>query len=214
MISVVLASPLPVLREGMKRVLHNQRDIAVVAEVSGTHEVYADEKMLHANVLVIVAHPPSTSSVADLLHLKRRNPKLGVIVIMRSPSVPQVLAVLRSGVRGLLNSSCEADHLPNAIRAVSSGRLYMHEEVSKVVAAGIGQFRKDHTHHALSKRELDVFLRLASGSRISEIAAQLGISAKTVSTHKARMMEKMGLTSTSQIVQYAIVHDLSGATLE
>jgi DNA-binding NarL/FixJ family response regulator len=79
-----------------------------------------------------------------------------------------------------------------------------------MLVADLDEIKKDHTHKSLTHREMDIFLRLAAGKKISDIAAELGISAKTVSTHKARVMEKMGMSSSSQLIQYAIVNSLFG----
>ncbi|RYE73353.1 MAG: response regulator transcription factor [Oxalobacteraceae bacterium] len=207
-ITVVLASKLTVLREGMKRILLPQDDIDVIAEVDHAREVLFNETFLQADVIVAVVDPIMNGGNDFLLLLPRQSPLLRVIIITRAPTVAQILAILRAGVRGVLDTSCAANNLPAAIRAVSSGRLYMHEEVSRLVAADISGFGKDHTHTALTQRELDVLMKLAAGHKVSEIAVELGISIKTVSTHKARLMEKMGFTTLSQVIQYAIANRL------
>lgn len=210
MISVVLASRLTIIREGMKRILLQQEDIKVIAEVRHTREVLAQEGIGDADV-VVVAHPSISGGNDYLAYLQQECPSLRVIVVARSPTLPQVLAELRMGVRGLLNASCAVGHLPAAIRAVSAGKIYLHEEISRIVAADLTEVWKDHTHKSLTPRELEIFMRLAVGCKVSEIAAELAISVKTVSTHKARLMEKMGIISTSQLIQYAIVNKMFDA---
>jgi two-component system, NarL family, invasion response regulator UvrY len=207
MISVALASRLLVVREGMKRILLPLQDIEVVAEVKGLDELISVEASSAAQVAV-VANPPTTDGQDFLVRFKAACPRVQVIVVTRSPTLPEILAALRHGARGLLSTSCTANHLPAAIRAVSSGRIYMHENVSHIVAADLNGLARDHTHKALTQRELEIFMKLAEGWRVTEIASQLGISVKTVSTHKGRMMEKMGISSFSQLVQYAIAHGL------
>ena len=212
-ITVVLASRLTILREGMKRILLPQGDIEVIGEVDHACEVFSHESYLQADVIVAVVDSTMNGGGDFLLHLPKQNPLLRVIVIMRSPTVHQILSILRAGVRGLLDTSCAANNLPAAIRAVSSGKLYMHEEVSRLVAANISEFGRDHTHTALTQRELDVLMKLAAGHKVSEIALEFGISIKTVSTHKARLMEKMGFTTLSQVIQYAIANHLFDTVL-
>lgn len=207
MISVVLASGMMVVREGMKRILLSHHDIEVVAEVKHPSELAATAQ-LPLEAVMVVAHLTSSSGQDALLSLQKLCPTLRVIVVTRTPTMQQILSALRLGVRGLLDASCAANHLPTAIRAVSSGRIYMHEDVSRIVANDLDEVGKDHSHRALTQRELEIFLKLASGKKVSEIAAELNISVKTVSTHKVRMMEKMGMTSFSQLVQYAIAHRL------
>ncbi len=210
MIRVMLASSLMVLREGMKRILARQGDIDVIAEVKNVLDLLSDERLVRADVLIVVGLSPAGDTVQCLLHLRQRQPSLQVIFVARSPSLNQVLSIIGAGVRGLLNANSAANHLPAAIRAVSAGRIYLHEDMSGLIATDLSEIEKDRTHTALTQREHEIFLMLVSGTKNSEIAAQLGISVKTVSTHKTRMMEKMNMRSVSQLVQYAIVHGLFG----
>lgn len=207
MISVVLASRLAVIREGMKRILLPQDDIDVVGEVSRAQEVVVNEETSQAEI-VVVAHPSIPDGEDYLRFLQRECPSLRVIVVTRSPTVSHVVSALRNGARGLLSARCSAAHLPAAIRAVSAGNIYMHEEVSRLVAQDLGDIDRDHSHRSLTQRELEIFVKLASGMNGTAIARELGISAKTVSTHKTRMMDKMGIRSMSQLVQYAVVNGL------
>lgn len=207
MISVVLASRLAVIREGMKRILLQQEDIDIVGEVARAQEMVINERMLQADI-VVVAHPSNIDGEEYLCFLRRECPSLRIIIIARVPTALQVFSALRNGARGLLSTRCSVTHLPAAIRSVSAGNVYMHEDVSCLVAQNLGTLDRDHTHHALTQREFEVFLKLAGGERVTEIGRALGISAKTVSTHKTRIMEKMGMRSMSQLVQYAIVNRL------
>lgn len=206
MISVVLVSNLPVLREGMKRILQHDEDIDVVAEIHAAKESLAGRQLL-ADVIVIAGHPLAEGH-DYLLNIRREFPSLQIVVVTRFPSPHQILSAVRVGVRGFMDACSAASHLADAIRAVASGRLYMHEAISRVLSANSGTLETDHAHSMLTPRELDIFMKLAAGMKVSEIAEQLGISIKTVSTHKTRLMEKMALTSSSQIVQYAIANRL------
>lgn len=206
MIRVMLASSLTVLREGMKRILSQQDDIDVIAEVKDVLDLLSDERLAQADVLIMVGLSPAGDTVQCLLHLRQRKPSLQVVFVARSPNLHQVLSIIGTGVRGFLAASSAATHLPAAIRAVSSGRIYLHDEMSSLVATDLNKIGKDRTHRSLTHREFEIFLLLATGTKVSEIASRLGISVKTVSTHKSRMMEKMDMRSVSQLVQYAIVH--------
>lgn len=209
MTSVVLVSKLSVIREGMKRILSQCNDIQIVGEANYASEYFTAERLPCAQVIVL-AYPGAMLGTDDLLQLQKACPELRVIIVVRFSTLYQVLSAFKMGVHGMLNASCAASHLPAAIRAVSSGKIYMHEQVSSMLVADLDEIKKDHTHKSLTHREMDIFLRLAAGKKISDIAAELGISAKTVSTHKARVMEKMGMSSSSQLIQYAIVNSLFG----
>lgn len=208
MISVVLASELTVIREGMKRLLLPQADINIIAEVKHTRDLLSDEMLLEANVVLVIALTVPGSGSEYLSDLRQIYPSIRVIVVARALTLHQVSAILRMGVRGILYASGAASHLPAAIRSVSNGKLYLHEEVASMVASEYGELDKDHTHRSLTERQFAIFMKLAQGEKVSEIAIQLGISVKTVSTHKSRLMEKMGMSSHAEIIQYAVIHRL------
>ncbi|MEW6760749.1 MAG: response regulator transcription factor [Pseudomonadota bacterium] len=208
MIKVVIASNLVVLREGAKRILSPQADIDVIAEVAHLQELSSNNALLCADVLIVIADTPSVDGNEHLSLLNQERPSLRVVILLRFPTLQQILSILRTGVRGLLSASSAASHLPTAVRAISSGRLYLNDELTRLLIPDHRDISKDYTHRSLTDRELEIFLKLAAGKKVSEIAAQLGISSKTVSTHKSRLMEKMHMTTFSQIVQYAIAYGL------
>lgn len=207
MIGVVVASKLAVIREGMKRILMPHEDIKVVGEINLAEEIRPPPLWSLAQIMVVVHS--SAAACDDHLHwLRRECPSLQLIVVAPSPSLAQVQSALQLGARGLLHSACAVGQLPAAIRAVSAGRLYLNKEISRLIAVDVQELGKDHSHRALTQRELEIFTKLASGRKVSEIAAELAISVKTVSTHKSRIMEKMGIGSFSELIQYAINHRL------
>jgi len=206
MTSIILASQLSVIREGMKRILLAHDDMHVIAELADSGEIKHD--ILALADVVIVAQMPSAGRDDFLPILRRDFPLSRVIVVARTPNLQQVVATLKTGVRGLLDTSCSAAQLVAAIRAVSAGKIYLHDVVSDLMTADLEVMSKDHSHNALTQRETEIFMRLAIGKKVSEIALELGISIKTVSTHKAHIMERMGMASSSQLVQYAIANGL------
>lgn len=206
-ISIVLASRLSVIREGMKRVLRSQEDIKVVAEVEHPQDVGAQGPVQNARVLVL-AHPSASGSADLLQYLHKECPSLRVIVVTNSPTLPQILAHLRMGARGLLNASCTKGHLATAIRAVALDKIYLHEDLSRRFAADMHNVSMHPPHHSLSPRELQIFTKLGAGQKVTQIADELDISVKTVSTHKSRLMEKMGMASISQLIQYAVLYKI------
>lgn len=207
MISVVLASHLLVIREGMKRILLAATDIDIVGETNCLPELLSNPGFPPAQVAV-VANPSFKGMAEMLLKCKETCPSTKIIVVTHSATLPQIISTVQHGACGLLSAKCTASHLPAAIRAVSSGRVYMHENVSSVIGSSLHALTRDHTYKSLTEREMEIFMKLAIGLKSTEIASQLGISVKTVSTHKGRLMEKLGINSFSQLVQYAIANGL------
>ncbi|RYF38641.1 MAG: response regulator transcription factor [Cytophagaceae bacterium] len=208
MIKVVIVSNLSVLREGAKRILLSQGDMDVIAEVSDVRELGSNNLLSQADVIIVIADTGTVTGSDYLLLLHQQRPSMRVVMLLRYPTMQQILSILRTGVRGLLSASSAATHLPIAVRAASSGRLYLNDELTRLLIPDHSGIGKDYTHKSLTDRELEVFLKLAAGKKVSEIAAQLGISIKTVSTHKARLMDKMNMSTFSQMVQYALAYGL------
>ncbi len=206
MINVVLASRLSLLREGMKRILQRHEDIVVTGELKHVLDVLSDASLRNAGVLVAAANPAMSDAQDFLLELRREMPKLRIVLIVPLANVQDVVGLLRTGVHGLVSATSAASHLPAAIRAVSRGRPYIDEDTAKLVAVDPYSLGKDHTHRSLTHREHEIFMQLVIGQKVSAIAHELGISIKTVSTHKARLMQKMAITSRAQLIQYAVTN--------
>jgi two-component system, NarL family, invasion response regulator UvrY len=212
MIKIVIVSNLAVLREGVKRILLPQEDIDVLAEFADIRELSSHNLLLQADVVIMIADMASANGSDYLLRLHQECPSLRVVMLLRYPTMQQILSILRAGVRGLLSASSAASQLPIAVRAISSGRLYLNDELTRMLIPDHSDIGKDFSHKSLTDREMEVFIKLTAGKKVSEIAAQLGISMKTVSTHKSRLMEKMNMSTFSQMVQYALAYGLCEPT--
>lgn len=215
MINVTLASNLFVLREGMKHLLYPHSDIRVVTEVTHYNDLINGADDIGKNILVIVQPFYYQDGYGSLLErLLHKWPRLRVLIITKSLSIQQLRAPLRAGAHGLLSSTCAPSHLLEAIRAVSSGKMYINDELSEIIAPAIRSSNLSDRNERLTERELDILERLVSGQRISKIAEDLRISPKTVSSHKLHIMEKTGVRTFSELIQYAIKTARAGAQLK
>lgn len=206
MINVVLVSSQPLLCLGMRCILAPHHDLQVLGSSPHPHDIEGGAAV--ADVVVLAATTLLHGADEVLADLQQRYRSARIVMIVRCPTLQQVLAALRADVRGLLSSQCTEGDLPGAIRTVAAGRIYLHDDVARIVGADLDGIARDRTHGALTGREFDILVRLAGGGKVTTIAHQMGISVKTVSTHKTRLMEKMGFDSLSQLVQYAIGHRL------
>jgi DNA-binding NarL/FixJ family response regulator len=151
---------------------------------------------------------PGMNGLEVLAEIRRQKPNLPVLVLSMHPEDQYAVRVLEAGAWGYLNKGGPPGELVSAIRRVASGRRYITEAVAEQLAARVDPTRARAPHERLSNREFQVLCLLAQGRSVSEIAGELTLSVKTVSTFRARVLEKLGLRSNAALVRYALEHNL------
>lgn len=208
MIRVVIADDHQILREGLKQLLDTAGDIEVIGEAadgSGTLERVRNETF---DVLVLDLSMPGRSGM-DLIRLVvDERPRLRVLVLSMHHEQQYAVRAIRAGAAGYLTKETASSDLVAAIRKVAAGGAYITPAVAEQLALDAMPGSRPSTHETLSDREFDVFRLLVAGESVSTIADRLNLSSKTISTHKARLMEKLGVASTADLVRYAMRHRL------
>lgn len=208
MIRVAIIDDHPVVRAGLSQFLSGQMDIQVIAEGVNGHEAIDIARSEKIDVMVLDIAMPECSGVDALVAIQARNTGLPVLIFSEFSEVHYALALLRQGASGYLNKRCDRDELILAIRTVSRGRKYISVCVAEQLAEDWA-IRGEHSpHHCLSEREFQVFLRLARGETVGHTADGMSLSVKTVSTYRARVMEKLKLGSNSDLTYYAMKNGL------
>jgi DNA-binding NarL/FixJ family response regulator len=205
MIRVLLADDHKIVRDGLKRILAATTDVEVAAEAGDGDEVLRLVKAADYDVAVLDMSMPGLAGVALVKRLKDEKPKLRVLVLSMHAEQQYAARVLKAGASGYLNKDSAAEALVGAIRKVAAGGLHIGEAAAASLVAG-----GKSGHEALSDREFEVLRLLVEGLGPTEIGERLHLSVKTVSTHKTRILEKLGLGSTAELVRYAIEHKLLG----
>jgi DNA-binding NarL/FixJ family response regulator len=208
MIRVVLADDHNIVRAGLKEILSDTGDIEVVGEATDGHAVMARVRELEFDVLVLDLSMPGRSGIELIRQVKSEKPKLRVLVLSMHSEEQYAVRALRAGASGYLTKESAADQLVAAIRRVAGGGAYVSPETAERLALEAGAASEAPPHMLLSDREYQVFEMIAAGRSISEIARRLSLSVKTVSTHKTRIMQKMGAGSQADLIRYAIKHKL------
>lgn len=204
MIRVVVADSHVLMREGLKHILRDVQTIAVVAEAGDGYEALTRARAGGVDVLVLELSMPGRGGLELIRQLKREAPAVSILVLTLHEVEKYGAAAFRAGACGFLNKSTSSQQLIAAIHCVASGRPFVNPAVAEQLAIHTPPHAGQLPHGALSEREREVFARVAAGDTVKQIARKLDISVKTVSTHKARLMEKMGLSTVSQLVQYAV----------
>jgi len=151
---------------------------------------------------------PGRSGIELIKQVKEAKPKLRVLVLTMHKEEQYAVRALRAGASGYLTKESAADELVAAIRRIASGGAYVSPETAERLALDAGRGSDGPPHTRLSDREFQVFQMIAGGAAVGEIAQQLSLSVKTVSTHKTRILEKMGLANQAELIRYALEHKL------
>jgi len=209
MIRVVIADDHTILREGLRQLLSSAPDIEVTGEASDGHEVMARVRELEFDVLLLDMSMPGRSGIELIKVVKSERPKLRVLVLSMHEETQYAVRAIKSGASGYVTKDSAATQLVTAIRKVASGGAFITAEVAEQLALGAMPDVVGPLHARLSDREYEVFQLLVAGVSVTDIATRLNLSAKTVSTHKARLMEKLGIDNPADLVKYAMAHKLA-----
>jgi two-component system, NarL family, invasion response regulator UvrY len=204
-IKVCIVDDHRIVRRGILEFLAEQIDLRVVGE--GTNAKDALELVRHAepDVILLDVSMPGQTGVEILGHLLGRRPSLAVVFLSTYPEEHYALAVLKKGAKGYLNKDCDPEDIPRAIRTVARGRRYISPRVGDLLAQRMTRtIDNELPHEDLSERERQVFLRLAQGQTVSQVAQALALSSKSVSTYRTRTLEKLNMTSNSDLTYYAM----------
>ncbi len=208
MIRVAIVDDHAIVRAGLRQFLTEQVDLRVVAECANGREALDVVREQAADVVLLDISMPGQNGVDTLLAIKARAPELPVLILSSFPEEHYATTLLRQGASGYLNKECDPQDIVKAIRTVALGRRYITPGVAERLAAGLASGSEKALHEQLSEREFQVFLRLAQGETIGQLAISMSLSAKTVSTYRTRVMDKMGLSSNSDLTYYAIKNGL------
>jgi DNA-binding NarL/FixJ family response regulator len=208
MIRVLLADDHAIVRAGLKEILAATGDIAVAAEAASGNEALAQVRAAEFDVAVLDMSMPGRSGIELIKLVKEARPKLRVLVLTMHREEQYAVRALRAGASGYLTKESAADQLVAAIRRIAAGGAYVSAETAERLAQGAGGQGDAPPHTLLSDREFQVFRLIVDGKSVGAIAKQLSLSVKTVSTHKTRILEKLGLGGTAELVRYALEHKL------
>ena len=208
MIQVAIVDDHQIVRTGFRELLSEDSGINIAFEAADGDEVLEKLRTTQCDVLLLDISLPGKSGVDVLRTVRQRHPEVMVLILSGFPEESYALAMIKNGANGYLCKDCERDELLRAIRMVSAGRRYVSARTAELLADEMSGERSGVLHEALSDRELQVFLRLARGESVSDIAGQLHLSVKTISTYRSRVTEKLNVSSNAELATYALRHGL------
>ena len=208
MIRIVVADDHTIVREGLKQLLTAAGDLEVVAEAQNGHEVIERVRALDFDVLLLDMSMPGKSGIELIKQVHGEKPKLRILVLSMHEEHQYAVRAIRAGAAGYLTKEGASSQLVQAIRKVAGGGAYISSAVAEQLALGAMPDAKGPPHASLSDREFQIFRMIAEGKSVSDIAERLNLSVKTVSTHKANILQKMNMSTQAELIKYALTHRL------
>lgn len=208
MIKILVVDDHAVVRAGLRNFLADCPDMEIAGDAANSEQAVRLVREQDWNVVLLDISLPDKSGVDVLKQIKREKPDLPVLVLSMHAENRYAVQLLRNGASGYLQKEAMASDLVGAIRTVVLGRKYVSPAVAQLLANDIDTIGDGPLHGALSEREFEIFCRLARGQGATSIAEDLSLSVKTVSTYRTRLMEKMALSSNSDLTYYALKNRL------
>ncbi len=204
MIRILIADDHAIVRRGLRQIILDEYPSAEIGEVGDVESLVAQVVKATWDVVICDISMPGRSGIEALQQVKEIQPKLPVLIMSMHPEDQYALRVLKAGASGYLNKDSVHEELIKAIQTVKLGRKFITPSIAEKLAGALNLPAHAALHEQLSNREFDVLLMLASGKSISEIATRLSLSATTISTYRARILEKMKMRSNAELTRYAI----------
>lgn len=204
MIRVLIADDHEIVRDGLRRILAASGDLRVAGEAADGDAALALARANDYDVAVLDMSMPGLAGLDLIKRLKTEKPKLGLLVLSMHGEQQYAARALKAGASGYLNKDSAAEQLLGALRKIAAGGVHVSDAAAATLVAGT----RGAPHEALSDREFEVLRLIVEGLGPSEIGKRLHLSVKTISTHKANIQAKLGLSGTAELVRYALEHGL------
>ena len=209
MIGVFIADDHPVVRQGIRQIVAATDDITVVDEATTGHETLQRLAGTQCDLVLLDLTLPDIDGLDLLKQLKREYPQRPILILTMHSEDQFALRALKAGASGYLTKESAPGELVGAVRKVVAGGRYISQRLAESLAAHLGPDEEKPAHERLSDREYQVLRLIAAGRSTRDISTQLSLSSKTVSTYRARLLDKMGMKTSAELTAYAVRHHLA-----
>jgi len=208
MIKVLIADDHPIVRRGLRQILEENSDILVGAEVGNAPDVIAAVRSERWNAIVLDISLPGGNGIDLIREIKKERPDARVLILTAHSEEQYAVRAIKAGAAGFLTKESAPDKLVEATRKIAQGGRYVSAELAETLASLLAGDNEGAPHEGLSDREFEILKLIGSGKTVSEVAVELGLSVKTVSTHRVRMLKKMDMKTNAELTHYAIKNGL------
>ncbi|GMU94972.1 MULTISPECIES: response regulator transcription factor [Ignavibacterium] len=206
--SVLLADDHKIVRHGLRKILEDEFTEVTVGEASRDFEIYEQLDKIKWDIIILDISLPGKSGLEVLKDIKSVHPHIPVLILSMYPEEQFALRVMKSGAAGYVRKDSAPEELVDAVSEILSGRKYYSPAVMDLLSDNVKRGAKSELSEILSDREYEIFMLIAQGKTVSEIAEILSLSVKTVSTHRSHILEKTKLKNNADIVMYAVRNNL------
>jgi two-component system, NarL family, invasion response regulator UvrY len=208
MIKILMADDHAIVREGMKQILADSPDIKIFAEADNGDQAYALVRNGGWNFLLLDIAMPGKNVLEIVKQAKQQFPHLPILIMSMHAEDQYAIRMLRAGVDGYLSKDTAPDQLLTAIRKLARGEKYLSMAVAEQLIHELAPDKQKPLHTSLTDREFQVFTAIAKGKSLTEIAADMTLSIKTISTYKTRLLKKMQMSKNAEIINYALKNNI------
>ncbi|MCF7802599.1 MAG: response regulator transcription factor [Candidatus Marinimicrobia bacterium] len=208
MIKVLIIDDHELVRQGIRKMLENEVDFTIIGEAPSRNDADALLSELEVDVVLLDISFPDDNGIDILKSIKKQYPDLPVLILSMHEDKQYIVEAMQANASGYLTKGSPKDELLTAIRKASFGRTYLPPELREVLAEWVNTGESGDLHDQLSERELQVFKALAAGRKVKDIAENLHLSVKTISTYRSRIMDKMQLEKNADIIRYAVEKEI------
>ncbi|MEI8157415.1 MAG: response regulator transcription factor [Burkholderiales bacterium] len=211
---VLIADDHAIIRDGLKKILADTQDLIVAGEARDGSAALEKVRERDWSMMVMDLSMPGRHGIELIQLVKAERPKLPILIFSMHPEEQFAVRAIRAGASGYLSKESDSDLLLPAIRKVAAGGMFISPKVAELLATDVSHRFDGPVHTLLTNREFEVFSDIVRGVSLTDIAAKLTLSIKTVSTHKSNILTKMNMVSTVDLFRYAVENDLLDLTRE
>lgn len=208
MIRVLVADDHAIIRDGIRQILADTDDLTVAGEAVNGDEALSKIRQGEWDIVVLDISMPGRSGLDLIKEIRNEKPGLPVLVLTMHREAQYAERAFRAGASGYLTKESDSVQMVAAIRKVAGGGVYVSPLMAEHLARGLNPSADIAPHRLLSDREFQIFRMIVSGATITDIGRRLSLSVKTISTHKTHILQKMNMANTSELIRYAIYHNL------
>jgi two-component system, NarL family, invasion response regulator UvrY len=208
MIRVLVADDHPLLRSALKQVISREPDLTVAGEAEDSDQVLQKIEEKPFDFVILDLSMPGRGGLDVLREIRRLKPSLPVLVLSMYPEEQFAVRAIRAGANGYLSKDCAPAAVVEAIRKISTGKKYVSASLAEMLANALDSRTDQAPHENLSDREFQVLCKIGAGRTVSQIAQEMALSVKTISTYRSRLLEKMHMTNSAELARYAIMKSL------
>ncbi len=206
--SIIIADDHPVVRAGLRQILVESGEIRRIAEACDGQDLLEKLKKNRFDIILLDITMPGRNGLEILKELRVLYPSIPVLVLSVHPEEQYALRVIRSGAAGYLTKETAPENLLEAVRRILGGKKYITQEIAEILAASLDERGGVAPHLRLSDREFETFRMIALGKSLTDIAGEMFLNVKTISTYRRRILDKMNMKSTAELVNYAVKNGL------